>query len=65
MSSESMMSGETEIKNDSPLAGAVTQILSTNGSDGLDGASVEHQTGGFTHRETGDAELKERETERE
>lgn len=40
---------ETEIKNDSPLK-AVTQILLTNGSDGLDGAFVEHPTSGFTHR---------------
>lgn len=51
------MSEETEIKNDSPLAGAVTQIPSTNVSDGLDAESVEHQTGRFTHHETGDAEL--------
>lgn len=40
---------ETEIKNDSPLK-AVTRILLTNGSYGLDGAFVEHPTSGFTHR---------------
>lgn len=48
---------KTEIKNDSPLAEAVTQILLTRGSDGLDGASEEDQTGGCVHRESGDAEL--------
>lgn len=50
------MSQETDKKSDSPQAGAVTQILSTN-SDGLHGASVQKQTSGFTQRETGDAEL--------
>lgn len=47
--------GRQRFKNDSPLAVSVIQIFST--SDGLDGASVEHQIGGFTQRESGDAEL--------
>lgn len=49
--------GKTEIKNDSPLAEAVTQILLTGGSDGVDGASEEDHTGGYMHRERGDAKL--------
>lgn len=49
--------GRQRFKNDSPLAVSVIQIFSTSATDGLDGASVEDQTGGFTQRESGDAEL--------
>ena len=58
-----IMSRETEKKNDSPLVGAVTQIFPTSGSDGLDGASMEHQTGAFIEGETERGRERERETE--